>query len=400
MNNKIQAGRRVASRRNRVHRTRNILAGAVTVASLCVAAGTASAGITESFGEDKSVSLGLGLRGSFTSTENGAPNGKSRSTDFNLDSVRIYMGASLTKSIKATFNTERDGDGHIRLLDGFARFEPMDEFNIWAGRLLPPSDRANLDGPYYLNAWSYPGVVSQYPARFAGRDDGVTVWGKLAEKHLVYAVGAFLGHNRLAGASNQGDNILYAGRVTYNFLDPEDDPGYFTSSTYYGSADILAVGVAGMYQKHGVGTAAKPGDYKSFNVDLLAEHKLGDDIGTATLEGAYYHYGTGGAIDVSPSFGGAGSTANVGGIADGDAYLIGVAYLLPGKVGWGKFQPYARYQKFLNDTSGGYAREYDAGVNYVIDGHNARISLDYASMKGTGSTGSTDRFIVGVQLQF
>ena len=77
-----------------------------------------------------------------------------------------------------------------------------------------------------------------------------------------------------------------------------------------------------------------------------------------------------------------------------------ITRLLPGKVGWGKFQPYARYQKFLNDTSGGYAREYDAGVNYVIDGHNARISLDYASIKGTGNTSATDRFIVGVQLQF
>lgn len=398
MNNKSDTGLRPAVYRNRVRRKKTHLAGAIAAASLCVAATGASAGITASFGEDKSVSLGLGLRGSFTSTEDGAPNGSSRSSDFNLDSVRIYMNASLTKSIKATFNTERDGDGDINLLDGYARFEPMDEFNIWAGRMLPPSDRANLDGPYYLHAWSYPGVVSQYPAKFAGRDDGATVWGKLAGKKLVYAFGAFMGHNRIAGASNQGDNILYAGRVTYNFLQPEDNPGYYTSSTYYGSAEILALAVAGMYQKNGVGTAAAAGNYQSYNIDLLYEKPLGD-AGTVTLEGAYYSYGTDGAVDVAPGFRGAGGTANVGGIADGEAFMIGGAYLLPAKVGFGKFQPYARYQKFMNDTTGGYAREYDFGVNYIIDGHNARISLDYASIKGTG-TQSTDRFIVGVQLQF
>jgi hypothetical protein len=375
-----------------------VFAGAATIAALTLPAATAQAGFTTSFGDGKSLSIGLGLRGSFTSTEDGAPNGRSRSADFNLDSVRLYINGSLTSSIKATFNTERDGDGHVRLLDGFARFEPMDEINVWAGRLLPPSDRANLDGPYYLNAWSYPGVVSQYPAKFAGRDDGVTVWGKLLGKKLVYAVGGFAGHNRFTGASNAGDNILYAGRITYNVFDPEDDPGYFTSSTYYGSANILAIGVAGMYQKKGVGTATSPGDYKSWNVDLLFEKPLGDDVGVITLEGAYYKYDTDGVLDVAPGFGGSGAVSNVGGLVAGDAYLAGAAYLLPGKVGWGKFQPYLRYQRFEPDL-GGFARMIDGGVNYVIDGHNARISLDYANVK-VGSAKSSDRYIVGVQLQF
>ncbi|MQP66441.1 hypothetical protein GE253_13970 [Niveispirillum sp. SYP-B3756] len=105
--------------------------------------------------------------------------------------MRVFVSGSLTDTIKATFNTERDSDGNLKLLDGYARFEFSDEFNIWVGRMLPPSDRANLDGPYYINAWSYPGVVSQYPAKFAGRDDGATLWGKVADKRLTYAFGAF-----------------------------------------------------------------------------------------------------------------------------------------------------------------------------------------------------------------
>src|SRR5690349_24201303 len=34
-----------------------------------------------------------------------------------------------------------------------AQFSFSDKFNIWAGRFLPPSDRANLYGPYYSNHW-------------------------------------------------------------------------------------------------------------------------------------------------------------------------------------------------------------------------------------------------------
>ena len=34
-------------------------------------------------------------------------------------------------------------DGNIKVLDGYARFEFKNEFNIWVGRMLPPTDRSN-----------------------------------------------------------------------------------------------------------------------------------------------------------------------------------------------------------------------------------------------------------------
>jgi hypothetical protein len=369
---------------------------AALVAAIALPVASANAGGTIAFGAGESVSLGLGLRSSFTSTERGAPDG-SRSADFSLDSVRLYIGASLNDHIKATFNTERNGNGDVEVLDGYAQFEFMDEVNLWVGRMLPPSDRANLDGPYYLNTWLYPGVVSQYPAKFAGRDDGATLWGKVFDKKLVYSVGAFEGHNRFAGASNTGDELLYAGRVAYNFLDAEPDPAYYESSTYYGSNDILTLAFAAQYESDGVGTAAKRGDYFGWNMDLLFEKKLA--FGVVTLEGAYYNYDTDGVKDVAPNFGGAGPTANVGGITQGDGYLIGAAYLIPKKIGWGQFQPFFRYQSFDADLSRTTSNEYDLGVNYVIAAHNARISLNYSSNDGTG-TKSFDRFIAGLQLQF
>jgi hypothetical protein len=379
-----------------VKRLRRGAATAALLAACALPIASANAGGTIAFGDGESVSMGLGLRSSFTSTEHGAPDG-SRSSDFSLDSVRLYIGASLNDHIKATFNTERDGNGDVEVLDGYAQFEFANEFNIWVGRMLPPSDRANLDGPYYLNTWLYPGVVSQYPSKFAGRDDGATIWGKVFDKKLVYSAGAYEGHNRFTGASNTGDNLLYAGRIAYNFLDAEPDPAYYTSSTYYGTVDVLTLGFAAQYEADGVGTALNRGDYTAWNMDLLFEKKL--SFGVVTFEAAYYDYDTEGKFDVAPSFGGAGATANVGGISQGTGYLLGADYLYPEKIGWGQFQPFFRYQNFDNDLTHLSSSEYDLGVNYVIDAHNARISLDYSKNDGGGVQGF-DRFIAGIQLQF
>lgn len=357
----------------------------------------AEAGATIPFGPDKSISIGLGLRASITHTEDGAPSGKD-DLDINLDSMRLYLGGSLNKYVKATFNTEKDANDDIKLLDAIARFEFDDRFNVWVGRMLPPSDRANLDGPYYLSAWYYPGVVSQYPAKFAGRDNGLTLWGRLADKKLTYAVGAFRGHNKIAGASNEDGNLLYAGRLQYNFFDAEPNPAYYTSSTYYGSARVLALAVAGMYQSDGVGTAASKGDYKAWNLDALFEQKLAGG-GVITLEGAYYSYDTDDKSDVATNFGGAGPTDNIGGLTQGDGWLASVAYLVPTKLGWGRLQPHFRYQTFDADLTNVTTKQYDYGVNYVIDGHNARLSLTYSKSEATG-TADTDRIVLGLQLQF
>jgi len=59
---------------------RNQLVIAVAAAVMLPAMNTYAGG-TISFGEDKSVSVGLGMRGSFSSVENGAPNGTLTRTD-------------------------------------------------------------------------------------------------------------------------------------------------------------------------------------------------------------------------------------------------------------------------------------------------------------------------------
>src|SRR5262245_41833131 len=101
-----------------------------------------------------SVSVGAGMRSSFTdiSYEN---NSSADVDDFNLDSARIYISGTVTDNIKLMFNTEyTQSDEKVQVIDAAAMFSLSDQVNIWAGRFLPPSDRANLYGPYYANHWN------------------------------------------------------------------------------------------------------------------------------------------------------------------------------------------------------------------------------------------------------
>jgi hypothetical protein len=370
--------------------SRALLGGLAAACTMSPA--TAHAGATIPIGPDKSISVGFGMRASYASVADGAPDGSSRSSDFNLDSARLYFGASLNKNIKGMFNTEWDGE-QIRVLDAAGQFAISPELNIWAGRLLAPSDRANMAGPYYsLGGGYWAGVASRYGYNggiFRGRDDGVTVWGNLMDGKLGYSVGAFEGHTFGIGSLTQSqakaagikssDDLMVAGRLQYDFWDAE--PGYYGTGNYLGSKDILAIGIAARHQKNGVLTVARQGDYSSYNVDFLLEKKL-PGSGAVSLEAAYYDYNTDGVILSE----------------QGTAYSAGAGYIFDQAMGWGKLQPFVRYQKFSPDTSID-TRQLDAGVNYIIDGYNAQLSAVYSRTKMTANPDQS-KFVVALQLQY
>ncbi|MFT8719038.1 porin [Acetobacter sp.] len=390
------------SRKKRIFQYGSILS--VCVATASFAAQEAKAAVTVNFGKNQFFTLGVGVRGQYLSEDPNAKPSNSSAASFN--DLRIYMGAQFHKYVKATLNVERLRDGNWNVLDGILQVEPWKEFNVWMGRMLPGSDRSNLDGPYFLSTYAYP-MVSQYPGAWAGRDDGVTVWGKLLKDRFRYVAGIYRGHNWVKGGSNYGEHPLFAGRMEYNFLDPEPSPAYYTASTYYGKADILAIGLAGQYEVDGVGSAQEKGDYKAWNIDGLFEKKIGKDAkyGVYTLEGAYYQYYTDGVKDITAGYGQrAPEYGNVGGINNGTAFLASTAYLIPYKLGWGRLQPLVRYQqfRFKKDLYGaGHPKttQFDAGANYVLDGHNLRFTLDYVRYHAA-NTPVSHAFLLGMQLQY
>jgi hypothetical protein len=371
---------------------RNQLVAAVATV-IMLSAINANAGGTITFGEDKSVSIGLGMRGSFSSVENGAPNGTSDSQNFSLDSARIYLSGSLNKNIKGMLNTEKDIAGQgFQVVDANVQLAITPELTIWAGRFLSPSDRANMAGPYYsLGGGYWSGIASRYGYNggYIGRDDGVAVVGSVLGGKLAYAIGAFEGNTEFKIASapassvtanrTGSDGLMYAGRLQFDFWDAE--PGYYGTGNYLGAKDILAIGIAGRTQKNGAYSTTATGDYSSYSVDFLLEKK---DIGPGALsiEAAGYDY------DTSDVFLG----------EQGTAYSAGLGYIFNQKVGWGQFQPFVRYQKFNPDTNVD-TKKYDLGVNYIIDGYNAQVSGVYSNTKVTGAS-DVSAISVAMQFQF
>ena len=361
-------------------------AGGAAILALTVAgfSPAADASGTLKIDDTRWVSVGAGLRTSFRAVEDAAGNGEDFSNDFEVENIRLYVNGQAHEYVKLTFNTEREAGSDIRVLDAIGRLEFSDTVNFWVGRFLPPSDRSNFDGPFYLSTWDFP-FVQAYPAIFAGRDDGAAFWGQLEGGKFKYQVGAFQGRD---GEPNDEDNLLYAGRLTLNLWDPE--PGYYNSSTYYGDKDVLAIGLVGMFQQDAAGSFADSGDFTGWNIDVLMEKNLGN-AGVVTLEGAYYDYDLDDVADSS--------------LVQGDSYFVLGSYLLPQQIGFGKLQPHVRYQHFDRDEtnvagSRGDRERVDVGVNYIISGHDARISLVYSNEDDDASGGdSVDSVLLGLQIQ-
>tara|TARA_Y100001934_G_scaffold280262_1_gene386456 strand:+ start:2062 stop:3201 length:1140 start_codon:yes stop_codon:yes gene_type:complete len=362
----------------------------------------AFAGGTVEFGEHQSITVGAGMRSAFTIVEDSAPSGSDSSTDIDLQSVRVYVNGQIHKNVKFTFNTEcescvfgQDADD-IGVLDAILQLELNDAFNIWIGRMLTPADRIELNGPYYALSWNQytvPLLPSDQlgAAGLLGRDEGVTVWGSIGK--LQYAAGIFDG---LEGGANQKDKLLFAGRVAYNFLEMEKNPGYYTSSTYYGNGgDVFTLGVSFQSQSDGTGTVQEPGDFQAVIVDALFEKVLGD-AGVLTLEGEYKMFDA----DLTAT---ALADPTCFCLFDGDAFFVTGAYMFPQEVGPGKLQPYVRFTSNEPDFPGMEDSDLtEVGVNYIIKGHNLRFNLNYTSGDAnlTGSPGADlDGVSFGVQIQ-
>jgi len=382
------------------------------VLMLCMALPSLAGAWVEVKGDgDRWMKFGAGFRSSFSTSNNAGTDAGGNATDFTLDNMRLYTLTSVHKNIIFEFNTEvrntgagnqRTDDNNsatthdIHVLDARAT-ATIKGFDIWFGKFLPPSERSNLDGPYFLNVYNFPLSTSPYPAVAAGRDQGIMIHKEYAGGKFKWSYGMFEGRTNATNTDNnpdQSDNVQHALRATYNFWDPE--PGYYTTSAYYGAKDVLAVAFVYRHENDGAGTgttATTQGDFTGWNIDVLMEKKLSNG-GVLNLEGSYYDIDTDDIDDRT--------------ITQGQAYRMLASYMLPNKVGWGNFQPYVRYQHSDQDqcagancggTDFGTRGIMEGGLNYIIDGHNAKIMSSFTSDTQSSNAQPVDTFTLGMQFQ-
>ncbi len=262
------------------------------------------------------VTVGAGFRSAIRIYNPNKPDSDGYFTKLNdqyLDELNVELRTSgkVTDIIGWTANFTVDGRTRAQASGGPIAFQAqamdlvgqldfMDEFHVWMGRMLTPSDRSNFSGPWFMAPWNYSGVLDGYygprGTEEIGRETGVVAWGDINKGKFKYYVGLmdldsnFGVTSKGAAGGMAAQNPLLSARVNYAFIGAE--PGFYGSSAYYGGQDIVALGAAFQYQKNyaipgGAGLPDIKDNLVEFNADILAEKKF--EAGTPGIEAAYYH---------------------------------------------------------------------------------------------------------------
>ena len=295
-------------------------------------------------------------------------------------------------------------------LTNFPTIDAADQFARWIGifakgRIGKFDYRVSMSDPFLTNlptntSYVVGGVQTGNPLSLGASStaDGVTT---------------NTGFN-VAQYNPQNDGHVYQGYFAYNFLETEPNLLPYYQGTWLGAKRVLAVGGGFLYNRNGTfsrptgsavnlttlpaGTdlfAAVPTekhDIKLFGADVFYDTPLDTAKRTAiTFYGVYYNY------DFGPNYlrfvgaenpgygtnqyrGNAVPQSGTGSSVYGQlGYVLG-KNTLGSKV---RLQPYVAYlyshyeglRNLAGDQQG--CSIYDGGVNVLIDGHNAKVTLNY-----------------------
>jgi len=340
-----------------------------------------AAGNRINFGADTWLEAGAGIRFDWTSIEDAAPNADDFSDDFTLDRADIFISGRANRFLEFTLNTTYNSiteDFEVR--EGIIRYEHSDTLNIWAGRFMVPTDLSSLSTVFYQTRW-FP-VLGAFQ-----RDEGVALWGSLDEGSFQYSLGVFDGFE-IDPPADAEESPLFAGRFRVNFWDPVS--GYYTQSTYYGEKNILSVGVSAEFQSDAFeGLLGEVGDFQGVSADVLLEKAIDDGM-VLTVQGTAFSYDTDDIDGVFPQ---------------SDGFEIMGAVLLPvlsGDSVGGRVQPTVSLQSLELDVSDIEIDRIEFGINYIMLGHDTKLSAAFANSDIDTPAGSDDfiSFLAGVQLIF
>ena len=366
--------------------------------------------------ETPAVTLGAGLQTSFLHHQ---PAEGDSVNNFRLNSLRFYVNGQASDNISFMINTDINYGGtlfvcpagascaagygnqgnDVQILDAVAQIGVSDKFNIWFGRFLPPSDRANLYGPYYSHHWAVysDSLQDGYPFIFQGRQNGVAYWGQHGKVKL--SLGAFDGSSTEIG--NSSSSLIGAGRVQVDFWDPE--AGYYLNGTYYGQRNLLAIGLAAQMQSGDpvasvTGTDGTPIDEltrkTASSFDFLLERMTGGGSAVSIEAEIVRYNGLGGY----PSVPGAQFQTLTGG------YLL-ASYLFPETGGPGQFEILGKYgaASFSQDRSAVYPdfdqKTSEVNFNYILNEFNARLMIFFKNTNYSAVRMDDVQVGVGLQIQ-
>lgn len=231
-------------------------------------------------------------------------------------------------------------------------------------------------------------------------------------------------------------SLAYAGYFDWQFWDQESNLLPYKTSTWLGEKSVFNIG-AGFYvhpDASGILDAndqLQKQDQLAVGIDCYLDKPVGDAGAALTMYGVYYIYdygdnyfrnvgimntGTLGSADflaaegITPTISGAGNMQPL--MGTGEIFYLEGGYVLPTWVlgeSHGKLQPFAAFTHKNLDWLDDAALNWDMGVNYLIDGHRAKLTFQYSLrpqffQQGEGesvqrvSDGSRGEFVIQAQV--
>lgn len=384
--------------------------GLVVGSLLCIGVQTSYAGAFIRLPKDGwlRINYEMQLYGQWRDTGSG-PDKTSDTTDVYFRRNRLSFRGQATKTYGFYLAMEHEGArkiGEIEILeprrneffvlDAFFMAKFTDELNLRAGLFKDPLVRDHNVGCFFnLGMDRSLFVYTSIPRR--SRDYGVLLWGNLMDKKVQYKLSVMEG---IDNKNTPKSTFRYTGRVHLTLLDPESIPLYF--GTYLGKKKVLTFGAGYQIEPDAVygNVAAKTlqNDYQAWTYDVFFEYPTPSGTFTATaayLESDFDETYKGG--DPDPV------SMNLDGEKNG--WYVNAGYLLPDKIGPGNVQFYGRYEKWNFAKLGGiFGQEIkwtSVGVNYLLNGHKLRVTLEYSKNDFDKEDASTVDFsTVTTMLQF
>ena len=355
-------------------------------AALAMAATTAFAGPTWTFGPDDEGLLKIEYKGQFQLDwrDAGAGPDNNDTMEFNFRRNRIalmgaygklgiYVQTEYSEDVNVGPFSVSDGSGNnFQMLDAQIRYKFNNAFQVRAGKFKYNLTRENLEAceaPLTLDR----SLLIRAPF-VSTRDKGVVVFGNLFENKFQYRVDVMNGRNDSATAPDS--NFRYTARAHVTLLDPEKGYGY--KGTYLGKKKVLTLGAAYSVEED-VAYAdcvnqTDAVDYNAWTVDLFFEYPV-EDIGTFSFSTAYVDY------DLDEAYKGGAPESDVLGMnGEKNGGYTKVGYMLPDM----PLQFFFRAESWtFAELDGVYDQEidwYGGGFNYYLRGQKLKLTVEYSTV--------------------
>ncbi len=269
------------------------------------------------------------------------------------------------------------GNNEIQLRDAYLRAKLAGEaLMVNAGRMWVPVGRTpSTKSLLSLDLdWTRGGLAGGafFPSVAANRDDGVMLWGNIANDMLRYR---FMIADGIGGSNNLDDKLRYAGQVSVSLFDPEK--GYFNPETYIGEKNVLSVLASFDMQDK-----LTSGDYSAWTAEVHYDQAIGNGAITADVAYTDIRHGPNPITytHISP-----GDNADI--ISAKAGYLFSI-----------DLQPVIHYEMVSVDKEKDTAI-YGVGVNYFIKGNANKLSLDVTQVDQEKEIGDIkDRIVLTAQM--